>query len=413
LLLPLVFLGADAIFSIHKVTNEFNKANHEMGEISGILTLKTTITEAAMPLHDYLIRGDPRERGVFERAARKVDQTVKATLAEPLRPPERSLITSAQKRWRRIEAESRSLLNIRDPIGNPVAGQKMERLDIEIHQTVAMTARASRFSRREIHELKVASNEAGRKALARIMLVFALALGATIITGAMLARSILRPLNSLTESAARFAAGELSHRVPRLSIEELAQFGRAFNFMGEMLEEDKAELESNQARLKQSAVTDGLTGLHNHAEFQNQLKAEIERWRRHRGPVSLLMLDIDDFKRVNDTRGHPAGDKVLAALAAQIQAAIRPIDIAARYGGEEFAVILPQTDMTGAFTTAKRLREEIESMTVSVNHDDKVTITVSIGVASLPDGARTASELIGKADAALYAAKAAGRNRVA
>src|SRR5215208_624990 len=165
--------------------------------------------------------------------------------------------------------------------------------------------------------------------------------------------------------------------------------------------------------VERQAVTDELTGLANVRAFLSTLDTEIERRRRFEHPVGLVMIDLDDFKRVNDTYGHQQGDEVLAHVAWVLRDASRDLDTVARYGGEELAVVLPQTDASGAAKLAERMRHAIESLHVPrVDGSGTIDVTASFGVASVPDNAHDRNELIAAADAALYAAKAAGKNRV-
>lgn len=165
-------------------------------------------------------------------------------------------------------------------------------------------------------------------------------------------------------------------------------------------------------QVQKQARTDALTGLNNRGEFQRQLKEEEERARRYHRSLSLLMLDVDHFKHVNDTHGHQAGDEVLRALAARLREQIRPVDHAARYGGEEFVVILPETSNEGALDLAERLRMAVAGTVVPVAEGRTIPITISIGVATFPADAGSEAALIAAADAALYAAKQGGKNRV-
>ena len=166
------------------------------------------------------------------------------------------------------------------------------------------------------------------------------------------------------------------------------------------------------AQVQEQARTDALTGLNNRGEFQRQLKEEEERSRRYNRPLSLLMFDIDHFKRVNDTHGHQAGDEVLRALAVRLREQIRPVDHAARYGGEEFVVILPETTNEGALALAERLRMAVAGTAVPVAEGRTISVTISIGVATFSADAGSETALIAAADTALYAAKEGGRNRV-
>ncbi len=172
------------------------------------------------------------------------------------------------------------------------------------------------------------------------------------------------------------------------------------------------ELREANQRLEQLAFRDGLTNLFNHRYFQEILKNELARARRYRHSLCLIMFDIDFFKDVNDSFGHPAGDQVLINLANTVAAAIRPSDILARYGGEEFILILPETNQTGMKVFAERLRRCVAALTtVFQNHRIKVTIS-SGGVHLSPEDTISQQQLIEIADRGLYMSKENGRNRV-
>jgi diguanylate cyclase (GGDEF)-like protein len=163
-------------------------------------------------------------------------------------------------------------------------------------------------------------------------------------------------------------------------------------------------------RTERSAITDGLTGLFNHSYFLTSLRQEILRSKRHEIRTSLLLLDLDDFKHLNDGHGHVEGNRVLSRTAALLRETVREIDLAARYGGEEFAVILPDTSPTGAYVVAERVRERIEER--FRRGRPLPAVTISGGIAVYPDDATTPADLIVRADEALYRAKAAGKNRI-
>jgi diguanylate cyclase (GGDEF)-like protein len=163
-------------------------------------------------------------------------------------------------------------------------------------------------------------------------------------------------------------------------------------------------------RTERSAVTDGLTGLYNHAYFLTALRREAERARRHRLTLSLALFDLDNFKKVNDTSGHLEGDRVLIRSAAVVARALRAIDVAARYGGEEFAVLLPDTPRNGAYVVAERIRQGIERH--FRRRRGGPTVTVSGGVACFPEDATSTEDLIRRADKSLYESKADGKNRI-
>jgi diguanylate cyclase (GGDEF)-like protein len=163
-------------------------------------------------------------------------------------------------------------------------------------------------------------------------------------------------------------------------------------------------------QVQRQAVTDELTGLANHGRFQELLSAELDQVRRYGHPVGLIMLDIDNFKSVNDTYGHPQGDVVLKHVARVLRENSRDADSPARYGGEEMALILPHTDLPGAHAIAERVRSAIEGLHVPrLDQDGVLRVTASVGVAASTEGDKEA--LIAEADGALYTAKRGGKNR--
>jgi diguanylate cyclase (GGDEF)-like protein len=166
--------------------------------------------------------------------------------------------------------------------------------------------------------------------------------------------------------------------------------------------------------VERQAITDELTGLSNRRRFQETMAAEVERSRRFGQELGLVLLDIDDFKSVNDTYGHQQGDLVLREIAKVLRASSREIDEPARYGGEELAVILPGTNLEGAFELAERVREGIENLRLPILGDDgaePLRVTASLGAASLPEAGSDARTLVAAADEALYQAKRGGKNQ--
>jgi diguanylate cyclase (GGDEF)-like protein len=178
---------------------------------------------------------------------------------------------------------------------------------------------------------------------------------------------------------------------------------------------DQAAMSITNAQLHREvgrlAITDGLTGLYNHKHFQERLSEEFQRVERIPHSLSLMLIDIDHFKKINDSYGHPTGDAVLAKLAATLRKTLRGIDVLARYGGEEFAAVLINTETNGAKKMGERLRTHIMNNPFYVD-EYKLSITISVGIATHPKDAATKEELIDKADQVLYHAKKNGRNQV-
>jgi two-component system cell cycle response regulator len=159
------------------------------------------------------------------------------------------------------------------------------------------------------------------------------------------------------------------------------------------------------------ATVDALTGLHNRRAFIEHARREVGRSQRHCDPLSMLLLDVDHFKSVNDTHGHAAGDRVLAAVGRMLSETNRRHDVSARWGGEEFVLLLSSTDAEGAAIVAERVRAAVEGLSIKTDAGELVRITASIGASTLLP-TETLDALVDRADRAMYAAKTAGRNRV-
>ncbi len=208
-------------------------------------------------------------------------------------------------------------------------------------------------------------------------------------------RKVVKPIEELSAAAHRVAAGDLSARAPVAGDHEIATLGVAFNRMAD--------------ELKARARTDELTSLPNFRAFRERIDAEIERADRYPECFGVLVLDLDRFKKYNDSFGHLAGNDALKRVSQTIRETVRVVDFPARYGGEEFAVILPQVDPVSLSTIAERIRANVEALPAP---PDGSQLTVSIGAAIFPFDGKTAEALFEKADQRLYEAKKAGRNRV-
>jgi diguanylate cyclase (GGDEF)-like protein len=188
----------------------------------------------------------------------------------------------------------------------------------------------------------------------------------------------------------------------------------ASRVLGVLANQAAAALSTIQLKdnIRELAARDGLTGLYNRRSFDDQLRHALGREDRQKGRLALVLLDIDHFKKLNDTFGHPAGDAVLRHTAHVVERHLRRGDEAARFGGEEFAIILPGADETGARRLAERVRGGVEKAQL-VFEGARLSVTVSLGVAVWPSDGKDEETLLSAADRALYSAKQAGRNRVA
>jgi diguanylate cyclase (GGDEF)-like protein len=222
---------------------------------------------------------------------------------------------------------------------------------------------------------------------------------------------VLRPVRVLLNATRQIAQGDLS---PRASLSggsgELGRLAHAFDKMTEALEQKSQENARLLEEVQRLANTDSLTGLYNRRAFFGLAGREFARARRFHTPLSAVMLDVDHFKAINDTQGHAVGDQVLQVVAQRCAQNIREIDILGRYGGDEFVLVLPGTDRAEAYQLAERLRQCVVGV-VEIG-SSALTLTVSLGVASLTETMPNIANLLEHADAALYRAKEVGRNRI-
>jgi diguanylate cyclase (GGDEF)-like protein len=230
-------------------------------------------------------------------------------------------------------------------------------------------------------------------------------------------RSIVGPLQRLIRAADCIAAGDLDVQLAVTQNDELGRLTTVFNQMADRLRRSHAEImAANKAMQQQNemletlSVTDSLTGLYNRSKLDAILADELARFNRTQRQFSLLMLDIDHFKTLNDTYGHVSGDQILTAVAQILLQSVRSIDYAARYGGDEFVIILVETPAGMARKTAERIRLQVENMRYSVD-GTKIPITVSIGIVQCQSIDATPTMLLARVDTALYEAKRTGRNR--
>jgi diguanylate cyclase (GGDEF)-like protein len=222
-----------------------------------------------------------------------------------------------------------------------------------------------------------------------------------------LLRYLVQPLSLLLEGIRNFTRGNTEVQIPRIGKDELGELQEAFNEMSR-------EITVERKKLRNESQSDALTGLFNMRYFRIQLAEEFSRSQRYGRPLTLLMIDVDNFKAYNDRNGHPAGDIVLKEVSRIFIRNVRGTDIVARYGGEEFVVLLPETPLDAGVSVAEKIRRAVEEhyFPFAASQGGQ-KVTVSIGVASYPDVHVTSDQdLIESSDKALYSAKKDGRNRV-
>jgi len=250
----------------------------------------------------------------------------------------------------------------------------------------------------------------------RIILLGLLILVLSLLFSTYYLHRLFAPVCSLTKTANEIAKGNYSIRATVATDDEIGVLAKNFNTMVDRLEEQIMNLDQKvkekTEKLKQLAITDSLTGLYNRRYFSEVALEIFELEKRESDTLSIIMLDIDKFKRVNDTYGHQAGDEVIVQIAIILDRMKRESDVVCRYGGEEFILLLPKTSGDGAYVVAERIREEVAETIINFQKEKQISFTVSLGVSEvIYEKDNHIEAVIKRADDALYKAKQSGRNR--
>lgn len=216
-------------------------------------------------------------------------------------------------------------------------------------------------------------------------------------------QSIIRPVLRIKQITAKLASGDLKQRIEIDNDDEIGELAQDISNMA-------SSLETINQKLNDAARTDGLTGIANRRSCDEVLEQHINSAIRYELFFSVLLLDIDHFKSINDNYGHSLGDDALKAIATICQQQVRDCDFVFRYGGEEFLILLPNTDKSGSYVVAERIRKTIQDTNIDIDNQ-KLELTVSLGISSFPEDGLETRELVRNADNALYKAKEGGRNQ--
>jgi len=394
--------------------------------------------------HDAVFQLPPRQESAGARAT--------TTLVVPILSPGDELLGALaavvdlerlRPRLERIAAASAAEIVLATPDGMPVLGSREDAAavapiareslsDLLAHPGEPSTYAGHRgervigiATRSDASPLVVVVERSNAEVYGQLRRLFglfaALTAGLTLIVAFAayrVARSIVVPLDGFVRAVDRVAAGSLDVHLHAGTASEIARLTQALNTMAERLRRGRDDIENANAALQRQnelleemSVTDALTGLDNRKRLAETLASQMALYRRHQRRFAVIMLDIDHFKRLNDTYGHLAGDRVLQRIAEVIKASVRSVDRVARYGGEEFVVVLAEATMWGALETAERIRCAVQNCVITQD-GRPLSVTVSLGVALCREDDARAEDLIARADAALYEAKRAGRNRI-
>jgi two-component system, cell cycle response regulator len=409
MLLLILFLLGTAWLTLKSTINDYNAlADREFIEIRRLVYLRDTTLASVEPIYRYLAWGNPDESGLFEHRVEEVEQAFDDVLLLPsVTAEQRALLAITRGEWLAAVNVGRAIFMISNQ--TPVDGEDLI-VASEMFQNHITTATNTLY---EAHNIRISAITQLRDEINErhqlMGIIMAACFGGALLIFAVasftMARHVFRPLRQLGDGINRYGQGELSHRIEIDTRNELGELAHGINLMAERLERDQIELED-------LAIRDSLTNLYNRREFERLLEEEMHRALRYEHPLSMLLIDIDKFKEINDNLGHRAGDHALQLVAAVIAGISRKGDIISRYGGDELATLLPETPIEDAMSLAERIRSQVSRQQLMADDGENIALSLSIGVATTSDTINSGEELVDAADRAMYLAKTGGRNRV-
>jgi len=365
------------------------------------------------PANNYLISGDVKERDNFDQLSNEISQIIKELQTYHGDHRWEMLSGALNHDVLRLSEMLVTILFTDRPVGNPRDAQLIQEATVFSGSLIKKADAFHDLSEQEM--LRMVHDAQSRSE--RVNFVFYGSLGTTvlffILLSIYLSRSVIRPILDLHRGAQTVGQGNLDYRLTIKTKDEIENLAGEFNQMVESISSMKKDLDKKIELTQQLAITDSLTGLYNRRFFMEKLSEEVKRNERFNHPISIILVDVDDFKVYNDTHGHLTGDDLLRSLAVILKKHVRSVDFVCRIGGEEFMVILPETNHTAALKIAEGLRQAVEQYPFA--HEEMQPsgkLTISLGVATSVKGEKDLLKLIKSADDALYHAKRTGKNKI-
>lgn len=404
--LPLATSAVLGFLIVHRgVIGSFDDvAARQRHQIAPTQRLRLSIWDTVAPVDETLEEGDATRVAAYRNLRVKIESDF-AELHGALEsePEARSLVERARASWTEADRLATEGTSLHRSPGDPRGAELLDRFHGEVEAAVDTLGAVYTDLSADVRE----DHDHALLAYERSEWVAGIAAGislVTILVGVLTIGRIMRgSVDRLVEGAERFAGGDREHRIEVRVPPELHRVAQEFNRM-------IGRIRESELALSDLARRDALTQLYNRRAFDEALEEVTARMKRFGEPTSLLTLDLDHFKRINDAHGHAAGDETLRSVARTLTSALRPFDRAYRIGGEEFSVLLPGTEASAAGIVAERLRQAMETQAVSADGEE-IEVTVSIGVATFSEDLETQT-VLEAADAALYRAKEGGRNRI-
>jgi diguanylate cyclase (GGDEF)-like protein len=403
LLIPVVLLTSAVYLSVQLVTSFGDAAAAPLKELSLIIGAQAALFEVSQGFHAYASRGDSPSWEQLMRIAENADVVMRTLRAVPWGSGEKQIAQDIVRDWQRVQTITASTARPRPGLPSPPSATEVTQYEDLIASVQLSLEQLHGAERSDIGYNLWNTQVAQRRLLGMLGLMVTSAVVISILAATTLGRSVLRPLRSLQEAATFFGAGDLSHRVVVERRDELGRLAELFNTMAQ-------KIERNQQALSYQASHDGLTGLVNRVLFRDRLEHALARAKRQQRSLAVIGLDLDGFKKINDSLGHSGGDAVLMEVAQRLKTVIRDSDTPGRLGGDEFVLLLEDLHQPDdAITVAKRMLDALRLPMTVLNKP--LVVRTSMGIALSGDERLTAEELIRNADLALYAAKRQGRDR--
>ncbi len=408
MLVPFLLLAGGALVSFEGAIDSFEKQeNVGLEELFPLARIEGLLLDISGVVNVENTTSKTVSIAQFEKTAADINYNFKIILTRPSQLPERNeSIYRIQEEWSQLEDLGLKIVGSSLQASKIDKSANISKFQIKLQKILQnvqeLNYRLIAFQNTE--NLRQAQLVRGRVRLL-VAIIFLLALTIAVICAYALSRSILVPLYRLQEGVKHLADGNFKYRIKLKTRDEFSRLANTFNAMA-------GSLEQSQTDLERLATLDGLTEVYNRREFNRWLSVEFERSRRDEHPVSLIMVDLDHFKQLNDTYGHQAGDEALCCVAQLLRKEVRPGDIVSRYGGEEFAIILPKSSAEDSVAVAHRIRREIAIQPIRISSEDRIHLTASLGLATFPSDVKSEEALLRKADQAMFQAKKLGRNRV-
>ncbi|NNF96248.1 MAG: diguanylate cyclase [Halobacteria archaeon] len=363
--------------------------------------VRELLYQVSLPVTNHLISSNAEEREKYVLLKGQINQMLQDTVdakTDDIGLVNKEIIKQANIEWQAAAIHADKLVLLRGEINDEEATRLFNQFDHRLRVAIAEVM----LYHQNINQAIINKRESVDKHLKNaryisiVIIIIAFLVSAIIII--FFIKNVVIPLQVIEKGAMQFGHGDFSHRIEIEPRNELGKLAVTFNSMADKLEE--------------IATRDGLTNLLNKKAILQILNSELARARRHGSSLSLMMLDLDYFKKINDTYGHQAGDSVLVTATELIDKHVRGIDYVGRYGGEEIVIVLPDTAETESVEIAERIRRSLASTPIAVSESNFVNVTVSIGIAMFPTDGIDEGSLLNNADQAMYHAKGAGRNRV-